>query len=609
MAPNRDTTERRLAEWEPHNNKMQRTSHGQNGGSPLILVFDGRRGDIVARMNDPETIIAQVTTAFPAEPVPPPAALFNDHCDECIEVSKAFGGRPWPDISLGDLLASETALLTAVAWRYYLPAVICLCVRDPDAAGIRCEYLVYQLEPPEPGKDDVWFEERRGGFTEAQRQAIVGYLSWYRVREEGEYANLEMSLAHHIDLEFLKEGFRRTRKDGATGVDGQTGKAYEENLEENLQSLLDRFKSGRYKAPPVRRTYVPKGDGRQERPIGIPTFEDKVLQRAVTMVLEAVYEQDFLPCSYGYRPGRSAHTALEDLWQGLMKMRGGWVLELDIKAFFDSLDHSSLRLILDQRVRDGVLRRTIDKWLAAGVLEGEELSHPDAGTPQGGVVSPCLANVYLHDALDTWFKKFVKPRLNGHAFMIRFADDAVMVFSDETDARRVLDVLPGRLGQYGLTLHPTKTRLLFFRPPSSTGNDQPRDTGKQSFDFLGFTHHWARSRRNSWVVKRKTAGSRFSSALKRASEWFRSVRHQPVAWQHEKLIRKLRGHNNYYGIVGNSAALYRFRYEVRRLWRKWLDRRSHKAQMTWVRFQRLEARYPLPSPTIRFGPDHCAANP
>src|SRR6266571_4891862 len=367
-----------------------------------------------------------------------------------------------------------------------------------------------------------------------------------------------LSLAHHIDVEFLREAFRRTRKDGATGVDGQTGRDYEEHLEENLQSLLDRFKSGGYKAPPVRRTYVPKGDGKQERPIGIPTFEDKVLQRAVTMVLEAVYEQDFLPCSYGYRPGRSAHTALEDLWQGLMAMGGGWVLELDITAFFDSLDHSRLRRILDQRVRDGVLRRTIDKWLAAGVLEGEELSHPDAGTPQGGVVSPGLANVYLHDALDTWFEKHVKPRLQGRCFMIR------------------------------------------FRSPLA-GSDQPRGTGKQSFDFLGFTHHWARSRRGSWVVKRKTASSRFSRALKRASEWFRKVRHQPVAWQHEQLVRKLRGHDNYYGIIGNSESLYRFRYEVRRLWRKWLDRRSDKARMTWERFQRLQARFPLPSPIGRPG--------
>jgi len=405
-----------------------------------------------------------------------------------------------------------------------------------------------------------------------------------------------LSLAHHIDIEFLAEAFRRTRKDGATGVDGQTGDAYEERLDENLRSLLDRFKSGRYQAPPVRRTYVPKGDGKQ-RAIGIPTFEDKVLQRAVTMVLEAVYEQDFFDCSYGYRPNRSAHEALEDLWQGLMKMKGGWVLELDITAFFDNLDHSRLRRILDQRVRDGVLRRTIDKWLAAGVLEGEELSHPDAGTPQGGVVSPILANIYLHDALDKWFEKHVRPRLQGRAFMIRFADDAVMVFSEEKDARRMMDVLPQRLGQYGLTLHPTKTRLFHFRPQTSDGDKQSRDIGKKSFDFLGFTHHWAVSRRGLWVVKRKTASSRFGRGLKRISEWFRRVRHQPVAWQHEQLVRKLRGHDDYYGIIGNSAALYRFRYEVTRLWRKWLDRRSHKACMTWSRFQRLLERYPIPSPS------------
>jgi RNA-directed DNA polymerase len=418
-----------------------------------------------------------------------------------------------------------------------------------------------------------------------------------------------LSLAHHIDVEFLKEAFRRTRKDGAVGVDGQTAKGYEERLEENLSSLLDRFKSGWYKAPPVRRTYIPKGDGKERRPIGIPTFEDEVLQRAVVMALEAVYEQDFLACSYGYRPGRSAHMALEDLWRGLMGMRGGWVLELDITAFFDNLDHTRLRRILDQRVRDGVLRRTIDKWLAAGVLEGEEWSHPDAGTPQGGVVSPCLANIYLHEALDTWFEKHVRPRLQGRGFMIRFADDAVMVFSEERDARRMMEVLPQRLARYGLTLNLGKTRLFHFRPPSSTGEDRPGDGGKGSFDFLGLTHHWARSRRGSWVVKRKTAGSRFSRGLKRASDWFRQVRHQPLAWQHEGLVRKLRGHYDYFGISGNAAALCRFRYEVARLWRKWLDRRSDKARMTWARFQRLQVRYPLPSPTLRFGLGYRAANP
>ncbi|HER20039.1 MAG: group II intron reverse transcriptase/maturase [Halothiobacillaceae bacterium] len=417
------------------------------------------------------------------------------------------------------------------------------------------------------------------------------------------------SLAHHIDVEFLQEAFRRTRKDGATGVDGQTASEYEERLEENLRSLLDRFKSGRYHAPPVRRTYVPKGDGSQRRPIGIPTFEDKVLQRAVVMVLEAVYEQDFLPCSYGCRPGRSAHHALDDLWQGLMSVGGGWVLEIDIKSFFDSLSHSQLRGILDQRVRDGVLRRMIDKWLAAGVMEGTTLSYPDAGTPQGGVVSPLLANIYLHEVLDGWFARDVKPRLRGRAFMVRYADDLVMVFAREDDARRVLDVLPKRLGRYGLTLHPTKTRLLEFRPRSG-GTPRPHNGDKGSFDFLGFTHYWGRGRRGfCWVVKRKTAGSRFGRALKRVYEWCRRHRHAPVPEQHQQLVGMLRGHGNYYGIRGNSEALSRFHEAVKRAWQKWLNRRSNKARMTWERFKGLLKRYPLPSPVVRHWGRPCAANP
>jgi len=425
-------------------------------------------------------------------------------------------------------------------------------------------------------------------------------------REDPERAFL--SLAHHIDFELLHEAFRRTRKDGATGVDGQTGSEYEERLGENLRSLLDRFKSGRYKAPPVRRTQVPKGDGSQMRPIGIPTFEDKVLQRAVVMVLEAVYEQDFLPCSYGYRSGRSAHHALEDLWQGLTAMGGGWVLEVDIKSFFDTISHSQLREILDQRVRDGVLRRTIDKWLAAGVMEGTELSYPDAGTPQGGVVSPLLANIYLHEVLDRWFERDVKPRLSSRAFTVRFADDLVMVFANERDARRVWDVLPKRLGKYSLTLHPTKTRLVEFRPRSA-GTKPPTNGEKGSFDLLGFTHYWARSRRGHWVVKRKTAGSRFGRAVKRVSEWCSKYRHAPLAWQQEQLVQKLRGHDNYYGIIGNYEAVARYHLEVRRAWRRWLDRRSDKARMTWARFRCLWQRYPLPAPVVRHWLGPRAANP
>ena len=400
-----------------------------------------------------------------------------------------------------------------------------------------------------------------------------------------------LSLAHHIDVELLREAYRRTRKNGAPGVDGQTAVEYEEHLEKNLQSLLDRFKSGKYKAPPVRRAYIPKGDGSKTRPIGIPTFEDKVLQRAVTMVLEAVYEQDFLDCSYGFRPGRSAHQALGALRQGLTQMGGGWVLELDIQSFFDTLEHGRLRDFLDQRVRDGVVRRAIDKWLKTGVMEEGNVSYSDAGTPQGGVVSPLLANIYLHEVLDVWFERDVEPRLNGRAIMVRYADDAVLVFSNETDARRVLAALPERFGKYGLTLHPTKTRLLCFRPRAGKSDGAP---GVESFEFLGFRHFWMRTHRGSWVVMRKTAASRFTRTLTRLAQWLRANRHQPVAWQHEQLTRKLRGHAAYFGIRGNSGALRRMCYEVGRLWKKWLARRGHHSRLNWQRFAQLVQRYPLP---------------
>jgi group II intron reverse transcriptase/maturase len=411
-------------------------------------------------------------------------------------------------------------------------------------------------------------------------------------REDAQRAFL--SLAHHIDIDWLREAYRRTRKDGAAGVDGQTAAEYEEGLEANLRDLLDRFKSGRYKAPPVRRTYIPKGDGTATRPIGIPTFEDKVLQRAVAMVLEAVYEQDFLDCSFGFRPGRSAHDALHALREGLMGMGGGWILDVDIKSFFDTISHSHLRGILSQRVRDGVLRRTIDKWLAAGVMEGGMVTHPDTGTPQGGVVSPLLANVYLHEVIDRWFEREVKPRLHGRAFMIRYADDMVMVFANETDAREAKVLLAERLGRFGLSLHPTKTQLVKHYPGKGG-----QGTDSHSFDFLGFTHYWSRSRRGSWVVKLKTAASRFRRTVKRFSEWCQRHRHKPVGWQHERISKALRGHYNYYGVVGNWNALGHLRHEVGVIWRKWLNRRSQSNHMPWKRFVQLLKWHPLPVPVTR----------
>jgi group II intron reverse transcriptase/maturase len=411
-----------------------------------------------------------------------------------------------------------------------------------------------------------------------------------------------LNLAHYIDIKFLRAAYDRTRKDGATGVDGQTAREYEEKLEENLRSLLDRFKSGTYKAPPVRRTYIPKGDGKATRPIGIPTFEDKVLQRAVTMVLEAVYERDFLDCSYGYRPGRSARQALDALWRGLMRMGGGWVLEADIKGFFDTLDHVHLRNFLDLRVRDGVLRRAIGKWLNAGVLE-EGYWHQEAtGTPQGGVISPLLANIYLHEVLDKWFTNELLPGFLGRAFLIRFADDFILVFSSEKDARQVMSMLPERFRRYGLSIHPTKTRLLHFRPKDRTG-------GPRTFDFLGFTHHWELTRRKRWVVKLRTSASRFRRTLKRLALWLRKHRHRELRWQHERLCKAIRGHDAYYGIVGNYAALKRLRRAVTRLWRKWLDRRSHNARVNWVKMKHLLARWPLPRPVIYHRKLRPVANP
>lgn len=410
------------------------------------------------------------------------------------------------------------------------------------------------------------------------------------------------TLAHHITVELLREAHRRTRKDGAVGVDGQTAKGYEQRLEENLLGLLNRLKSGTYQAPPVKRVYIPKGDGKRTRPIGIPTFEDKVLQRAVAMVLEAVYEQDFLDCSFGFRPGRSAHGALARLQEELVRGLGGWVLEIDMEKFFDSLDHGQLRRFLDQRVRDGVLRRAIDKWLKAGVLEGEEYIRPEEGTPQGGVISPLLANIFLHEVLDKWFQQEVKPRMKGAACLVRYADDAVMVFTEEGDARRVLEVLPKRFGKYGLRLHPDKTRLIRFRRPGKGGPGEGGGTGPTgTFDFLGFTHYWGRTKEGKWMVKRKTGRDRLRRALRQIHDWCRRNRHESVCEQHRGLERKLLGHYQYYALPGNRRALFCLGTEVTRMWRKWLDRRSQRRRMFWDRFQLLLKRYPLPAPAPVWG--------
>ena len=409
------------------------------------------------------------------------------------------------------------------------------------------------------------------------------------------------SLAHLMDIYWMQAAWSLTRRDGARGVDGL---GYEDYVGEQatawLADLLDRAKAGTYQAPPVRRVHIPKGTGPETRPIGIPTYEDKVLQRAVVMVLETIYEQDFLDCSYGFRPGRSAHQALQAVWQQVMDMGRCWVVEVDIQKFFDTLDHAHLRELLKQRVQDGVLLRLIGKWLNAGVLEEGNVTFPETGTPQGGVISPLLANVYLHYVLDVWFAREVQPLLKGRSFLVRYADDFVMGFACEEDARRVLAVLPKRFGKYGLTLHPDKTRLVpFGRPRSATTRTvTPEGSSPGTFDLLGFTHYWGRSYKGFWVVKRRTSQGRLSRALRTIAQWCRLHRHDSMEEQHRTLSQKLRGHYAYYGITGNGDAIQRFRYEVGRIWRKWLSRRRRCGFLSWDTFNRILKRYALPAALV-----------
>jgi len=407
------------------------------------------------------------------------------------------------------------------------------------------------------------------------------------------------SLHHVIDLDWMREAYRLTRKDGAPGIDGVTAEDYEANLEANLLDLLERIKSGRYRAPPVRRAYIPKADGSQ-RMLGIPTFEDKVAQRVVTMMLEAVYEQDFLPCSYGFRPGRSAHQALRTLQNVLWAKRLYWVIDIDIRKYFDSIPHSHLRTFLDQRVTDGVIRRMIDKWLNAGAVEDGLLRRTTEGSPQGGVISPCLSNVFLHYVLDEWFETEVRPRLKGESTLARFADDAIIAFDNIVDAQRVLAVLGKRLARFGLTLHPDKTRLVDFRPQMTEGARHPETDGT-TFDFLGFTHVWGRSRNGKNMVRQVTAKSRFARAVAAVSDWCRKHRHESIRDQHRHLSSMMRGHFAYYGVGGNIRRLRWFAHQVVRTWQKWLSRRDRQSVVRWARLNELLKRHPLPPAQIAHG--------
>jgi RNA-directed DNA polymerase len=400
------------------------------------------------------------------------------------------------------------------------------------------------------------------------------------------------SLNHYLDRDWLHTACLLTRKDGAVGVDGQTYEEYREGLLGRLDLLIDRAKTGTYRAPPVRRVHIPKGTGNETRPLGIPTLEDKILQRGVAMILQPIFEQIFHEGSYGFRPGRSAHQALDHLRGWLHQRQGGWILEVDIRKFFDNLDHGHLREFLQRRVQDGVLLRLIGKWLKAGVLEDGAVTYSDTGTPQGGVISPLLANIYLHYVLDEWFEQQVKPRLHGEATLVRYADDFVLAFTDQRDAERVYAVLGQRFAKFGLTIHPDKTRLVRFERPRP---GQPRP---ETFDLLGFTLHWGRTRSGGWSIKTQTSGSRLNRTITKIDDWCRRNRHQPVSAQQATLSRKLQGHYNYFGRSGNYHALSRYYQAVTSAWKKWLSRRSWRTHLTWAGLAQLLTRHRLPTPRI-----------
>jgi len=406
-------------------------------------------------------------------------------------------------------------------------------------------------------------------------------------------ARVFTTLAHHMTVEFLREAFFRVRPHAAPGVDGVTWHAYEENLEGNLGDLHRRLRAGRYHAPPVRRAWIEKEDGRR-RPLGIPTLEDKIVQRSVTMLLEAVYEPLFHEFSYGFRPGRSAHQALRILRTQCLSLNISWIVDADVRSYFDNIDHGHLRTFLKRKVNDGVLLRLIGKWLNAGVLEEGQLMRPEAGSPQGGVVSPILANIYLHYVLDEWMVRDVQPRLSGGSFVQRFADDFVTGCTERTDAERIYAVLPKRFARFGLTIHATKSRLIEFRRP-----DGKAGKGAGTFDFLGFTHYWGKTRKGGWTIKRKTRRVREARALKAIWAWCRDHRHWSLPEQHRCLSRKLQGHYAFYGIRGNYKALEVVYEHADRTWKHWLGRRTRNGYVTWDEYvKKYRQAFPLPTPRI-----------
>jgi group II intron reverse transcriptase/maturase len=401
------------------------------------------------------------------------------------------------------------------------------------------------------------------------------------------------TLAHLMDEDFLTEAFQQLRKDAAAGIDEMTAAEYAVNLGERIADLHRRMVAWEYRAQPARRVWIPKGDGGQ-RPLAILVLEDKIVQRAVAMLLEAIYEPYFCEFSFGFRRQRSAHQALTYVRQQCLEHGINWIIDADIAKFFDTISWAELRAILQKRINDGAILRLIGMWLHVGVVEGDRVTNQEMGTPQGAPISPILANIFLHTVLDEWFRTEVQPRMRGNCFLARFADDSVMGFSLKSDAERVYKVLPKRFERFGLRIHPEKSRMVqFSRPYWKQGK------GPGSFAFLGFTHYWGKTLSGGWTIKRKTQGKRLSRFLSGIGDWCKENLHEPMAKQYGILSAKLRGHYQYYGVRGNFKMLEVVYEGTRAKWKKWLGRRNSKDRMGWGKFAaQVEAIFDLPKPRI-----------
>lgn len=406
------------------------------------------------------------------------------------------------------------------------------------------------------------------------------------------------SLAHLLDVEMLRQCHHEFSRNKAPGIDKVTKDKYEENLLENTTRLHESLKKMAYKPQAVRRVYIPKQGSNQKRPLGIPAYEDKIVQLAVSKVLSSIYEQDFLDCSYGFRPGRSAHDALRRLNDIIMTKKINWVVDADISGFFEHVDHDWMMKCLGVRIKDSKLLRIIARMLKAGIMEEGKIKASLEGTPQGGNISPILANIYLHYVLDLWFEKVAKKQFKGRAYMVRYGDDFVCCFQYEAETKRFYQLLAERLKKFNLNLAPEKSKIIEFglfaaRNVKRQGRNKP-----DTFDFLGFTHYCGLSRNGKFRVKRKTSSKKFKSSLQRMKRWIKANRSLPVNLILEETRVKLIGHYRYYGVTDNGPMLSRYWYEVAKLLFKWLNRRSQRNSYTWEKFLLLLKAKPLPSPKI-----------